>query len=54
MTQQALAEELGTVREVVSRELRNLTRQKLIVPLGGGRYRLPDLEQLRSAVDDQR
>jgi CRP-like cAMP-binding protein len=40
MTQQALAEELGTVREVVSREIRRLIRDKQIASLGGGRYRL--------------
>src|SRR6266550_4232170 len=40
MTQQALAEELGTVREVVSREIRVLTRRGLLEALGGGRYRL--------------
>jgi CRP-like cAMP-binding protein len=39
MTQQALAEELGTVREVVSRELRSLCRNGLIEAAGGGRYR---------------
>ena len=39
MTQQALAEELGTVREVVSRELRSLCRGGLIEAVGGGRYR---------------
>ena len=40
MTQQALAEELGTVREVISRELKELKRAGIIEPLGGGRYRL--------------
>jgi len=40
MTQQALAEELGTVREVVSREIRSLMRRGMIESLGGGRYRL--------------
>jgi len=40
MTQQALAEELGTVREVVSRELRALCHTGLIEAAGGGRYRL--------------
>ena len=40
MTQQALAEELGTVREVVSREIRRLIRDKELAALGGGRYRL--------------
>jgi CRP-like cAMP-binding protein len=40
MTQQRLAEELGTVREVVSRELRELHRARIVEALGGGRYRL--------------
>jgi CRP/FNR family transcriptional regulator len=39
MTQQALAEELGTVREVVSRELRALCRSGLLEAAGAGRYR---------------
>jgi CRP-like cAMP-binding protein len=40
MTQQRLAEELGTVREVISRELRELKRAGVVETLGGGRYRL--------------
>jgi len=40
MTQQALAEELGTVREVVSREMRELVRKGWMEVKGGGRYRL--------------
>jgi CRP/FNR family transcriptional regulator len=40
MTQQRLAEELGTVREVASRELRELRRAGIVESLGGGRYRL--------------
>ena len=47
MTQQQLAEELGTVREVVSREMRRLVREELILPLGGGRYRILDGGGLR-------
>jgi CRP/FNR family transcriptional regulator len=50
MTQQALAEELGTVREVISRELRALAAAKLIESLGGGRYRIPDVNALRAAT----
>jgi CRP/FNR family transcriptional regulator len=50
MTQQALAEELGTVREVVSRELRALVKQQWIESLGGGRYRIVDEEALRRAA----
>jgi len=49
MTQQALAEELGTVREVVSREIRVLSGRGWIEPLGGGRYRLVSIEDLRAA-----
>jgi CRP/FNR family transcriptional regulator len=49
MTQQQLAEELGTVREVVSREMRRLAREQLIQSLSGGRYRIPDLARLRAA-----
>jgi CRP-like cAMP-binding protein len=50
MTQQALAEELGTVREVVVRELRALLRRGWIEALGGGRYRLADPEALQRAA----
>jgi len=50
MTQQALAEELGTVREVVSREIRALVARGWIEPLGGGRYRVVDARSLREAV----
>ena len=49
MTQTALAEELGTVREVVVRALRDLARQKLIAARGHGRYEIldrPAIEQL--------
>jgi CRP/FNR family transcriptional regulator len=42
MTQQALAEELGTVREVVARELRLLCRDGTLQSLGGGRYLVCD------------
>jgi predicted transcriptional regulator len=52
MTQQDLAEELGTVREIVSREFRRLSREKLIVSLNGGRYRVIDLEALQKAATD--
>jgi CRP-like cAMP-binding protein len=47
MTQQSLAEELGTVREVASRELKFLIADQVIAPLGGGRYEVVDLESLR-------
>jgi CRP-like cAMP-binding protein len=47
MTQQALAEELGTVREVVSREIRSLVARGSIQPVGNGRYRILDVESLK-------
>jgi CRP/FNR family transcriptional regulator len=50
MTQQAVAEELGTVREVVSREIRALVRRGSIQPIGNGRYRIVDVDSLRRAV----
>jgi CRP/FNR family cyclic AMP-dependent transcriptional regulator len=49
MTQQALAEELGTVREVVAREIRALIKSGWIESLGGGRYRVVDVAALRRA-----
>lgn len=50
MTQHALAEELGTVREVVARTLRALGRQGLIERAGGGRYRIRDRQALEASV----
>jgi len=50
MTQQRLAEELGTVREVVSRELRRLSRERLIVSRRGGRFSVPNPVALRLAA----
>lgn len=49
MTQGKLAEELGTVREVVVRSLRLLSEQGAIEAVGGGRWRVVDSEKL-SAV----
>ena len=46
MTQGAVAEELGTVREVVSRELRALCRSGTLEALGGGRYRVARVDAL--------
>lgn len=40
MTQQQLAEELGTAREVISRELLKLRKDGQLETLGGGRYRM--------------
>ena len=46
-TQQELAEELGTVREVVVRAVRALRAAGAIEPLGRGRYRVRDAARLR-------
>jgi len=48
MTQQLLAEELGTVREVVVRELRALRTLGIVRSLGGGRYELMDRAALQA------
>jgi CRP/FNR family transcriptional regulator len=48
MTQQQLAEELGTVREVVVRELHALRERGALRSLGGGRYEILDADVLRS------
>lgn len=47
MTLVDLAEELGTVKEVVVRELRTLRRLRLIEPAGRGLYRIVDPVGLR-------
>jgi CRP/FNR family transcriptional regulator, dissimilatory nitrate respiration regulator len=47
MTQQRVAEELGTVREVLVRELQGLARAGLIAPKGGGRYEIVNGDALR-------
>lgn len=54
MTQQQLAEELGTVREVIVRELHALRSQGVIRAIGSGRYEVLDLAVLeaRAAADD--
>jgi CRP-like cAMP-binding protein len=52
LTQQALAEELGTVREVVARELKALAGQGLLEPLGGGRYGVPNPGALREIANN--
>jgi CRP-like cAMP-binding protein len=46
-TQQEVAEELGTVREVVVRAVRVLCDEGAIEPLGRGRYRVRDADRLR-------
>lgn len=48
MTQAQLAEELGTVREVVVRELLALRRRGVLRGLGGGRYEVLDEAALRA------
>jgi CRP-like cAMP-binding protein len=48
MTQQQLAEELGTVREVIVRELHALRRHDVIRAIGGGRYEVIDARALRA------
>jgi CRP-like cAMP-binding protein len=46
MTQAALAEEIGTVREVVVRALRELRESGAIESVGDGKYRVSDLATL--------
>jgi CRP/FNR family transcriptional regulator len=48
MTQTALAEELGTVREVVVRALRGLRELGAIESAGDGKYRIADLAALKA------
>jgi CRP-like cAMP-binding protein len=48
MTQQQLAEELGTVREVIVRELHALRTAGLVRSLGGGRLEIVDITALRA------
>ena len=47
MTQVQLAEELGTVKEIITRELGALVRLGLIARLGAGRYAIRDRDGLR-------
>ena len=53
MTQQQLAEELGTVREVVVRELQALRSAGLVRSLGGGRFEIVDAPALRARATDE-
>jgi CRP/FNR family transcriptional regulator len=53
MTQQQLAEELGTVREVIVRELHALRTAGLVRSLGGGRIEIVDARALRARAGDQ-
>ena len=50
MTQSALAEELGTVREVVVRALAELRREGAVASLGGGRFAIVDRSTLERAA----
>ncbi|MGH7605045.1 MAG: Crp/Fnr family transcriptional regulator [Gemmatimonadaceae bacterium] len=52
MTQSLLAEELGTVREVLTRELQGLTKAGLISPSGGGRYEILDIGGLKKIAGE--
>ena len=51
VTQAQLAEELGTVREIVVRSLRALCDQGLIAREAKGKYRLVDLAGLERAAE---
>lgn len=46
-TQEELSFDLGTARESVSRAFKQLREKEVLVPLGRGRYRIPDPERLR-------
>jgi CRP/FNR family transcriptional regulator, dissimilatory nitrate respiration regulator len=47
MTQVQLAEELGTVKEVITRELRALVKLRVLAPRGRGQYAVLDENWLR-------
>lgn len=50
-TQQEVAEELGTVREVVARTLRELRDEGVIASAGRSRYTIADVEALRRIAE---
>ncbi|MGE0352497.1 MAG: Crp/Fnr family transcriptional regulator [Gemmatimonadales bacterium] len=52
-TQHAVAEELGTVREVVVRALRALRQAGVVSSAGRGRLRVSDLESLREIAGEE-
>jgi len=52
MTQEQLAEELGTVREVIVRELHALRAAGLVRSLGPGRFEIVDAPALRARAGD--
>lgn len=47
-TQEEMALEIGTSRESVSRAMKQLRRKGLIVSLGSGRLRVPNVDELRA------
>lgn len=51
MSQEELAEDLGTVREVIVRELRLFCRAGVLGALGRGRYEIRDPRALRTLAD---
>jgi CRP/FNR family cyclic AMP-dependent transcriptional regulator len=51
MTQSALAEEIGTVREVVVRTLRDLRQSGAIESVGDGKFRVASLKTLKQLAD---
>ena len=53
ITQESLAEELGTVREVVMRALRALRKRRIIASAGRGRIEIVDLWALREVASRQ-
>jgi CRP-like cAMP-binding protein len=52
MTQEQLAEELGTVREVIVRELQAVRAAGLVRSLGPGRFEIVDAPALRARAGD--
>ena len=52
ITQESLAEELGTVREVVMRALRSLRERHIIKSAGRGKIEIVDRSALRSLTSE--
>jgi CRP-like cAMP-binding protein len=52
MTQEELAEELGTVREVIVRSLAGLRHEGAIASVGRGHFRVLDSAALRRLAED--
>jgi CRP-like cAMP-binding protein len=53
ITQESLAEELGTVREVVMRALRALRKRRIIASAGRGKIEIVDRSALREVASGQ-